>query len=92
MMPYLSDDLYSRCAAKLPSSFLSIDSLLQAEYPTCTGELGEFRDVNLEAIFERVLKVVFAIRNVLAQANKKSDLQGKLSDYLHNFLQFFRIV
>lgn len=33
LMPYLADDLYTRLARKLPVSFLSVSSLLEAEYP-----------------------------------------------------------
>ncbi|XP_043285965.1 valine--tRNA ligase, mitochondrial-like isoform X2 [Venturia canescens] len=73
--PYLSEDLYARCAEKLPNIFLSLPSLLEASFPKSTDDFGAPRDLELEIIFNQILDVVKAIRNALTHVAKRSDAE-----------------
>ncbi|XP_063986483.1 valine--tRNA ligase, mitochondrial-like [Diachasmimorpha longicaudata] len=72
VMPYLSEDLYSRLGRKLPG-FLDVPSLMEAPYPR-QGEVGQRNEV-LEQRFEDILRVVTRMRNILSQVSRKSLLE-----------------
>ncbi|XP_028982384.1 valine--tRNA ligase, mitochondrial [Diachasma alloeum] len=72
VMPYLSEDLYSRLRKKL-SGFLEVSSLMEAPYPQ-EGEMGR-RNEALEQQFEHVLTVVMRMRNILSHVSRKSILE-----------------
>lgn len=57
LMPYLADDLYTRLAKKLPVSFLSVSSLLEAEYP-------EFEEVLLIILNLYILNNICYFKNL----------------------------
>lgn len=75
--PYLSEDLYVRCANKLPEIFLSLPSLLEAPFPRSTDDFGASRDLELETRFDRILEAVGTIRNALAHVASKSDAESE---------------
>lgn len=67
--PFLSDELYTRLAKKLPS-FLAVSSLLEAPYPTW-NEFQLFRNELLEERMQSVLNLITDIRCFTAHINKK---------------------
>lgn len=69
IMPYFSEELYSRLAKKLPT-FATVTSIMEIPYPT-SMEFND-RDEKLEKKFQTILKIISSIRNILTDTHKTS--------------------
>ncbi|XP_043585480.1 valine--tRNA ligase-like [Bombus pyrosoma] len=69
IIPYISDDLYKRLSNEFPE-FLSVPSLMQAQYPV-PQQYNEWRDVSLDEKINDVLNIILKIRSIIGNVSKK---------------------
>ncbi|XP_034941665.1 valine--tRNA ligase-like [Chelonus insularis] len=74
-MPYLSEELYSRLAKKLPA-FSSVPSIMKTQFPT-TKEINR-RDCELEEQFDQVIKNILVLRDNLSRLKKNFVIEAHL--------------
>ncbi|XP_015585915.1 valine--tRNA ligase, mitochondrial [Cephus cinctus] len=82
IVPYLSDNLYTKLSKKFPS-FLTVPSLLEAPYPK-QEEFLHLRDIPLEKQMDKVWKVVIELRSLLAGVNKEFKPEVHLVSSVHD--------
>ncbi|XP_050590540.1 valine--tRNA ligase isoform X2 [Bombus affinis] len=90
IIPYISDDLYKRLSNEFPE-FLSVPSLMQAQYPV-PQQYNEWRDVSLDEKINDVLNIILKIRSIIGNVSKKLNPEVHIVTSKFENLKFYNDV
>lgn len=72
IMPYLSDELYTRLAKKKLQRFKLVTSVLETSYPM-SHEFDHLKDVALEQRMHEIENIIHVIRSCMTNVSRKTD-------------------